>query len=324
MALPYISGIRTLETGMGSMGEIEENRKRLLLGVAAGIVALLIWGAWPVISRYAMQQTLDMWDIMVLRFGISGLILLPLVLRRGTGGLGWPKAVFLAATAGLFYVTLVMTGLLVAPASHAGTVIPATMMTASTIGAWLLLREPLPFSKIFGLLLIVAGIGVLAWKTLSGTGIGDISGYAWFVAGGFTWAAYTIAVKAWNGDALHTTALVSVLSIAVLLPWYIATGRADGLLNAPLDELLFQGIFQGVLVALVALLTFTQSVNLLGASRAAVFAAGVPCMATLLAWPVLGEQPGIGGAVALLLVSSGMLVVLGILRLPRGRKVAEA
>ena len=57
-------------------------------GISFGLATAIIWGTWPVLSRFGVQQNLLAVDVAMLRFLVSGLIMLPLVLRRGHGGLG--------------------------------------------------------------------------------------------------------------------------------------------------------------------------------------------------------------------------------------------
>ncbi|HLF09574.1 MAG TPA: EamA/RhaT family transporter, partial [Gammaproteobacteria bacterium] len=86
--------------------------KSPLTGAAYGTLAALIWGGFPAITKLAMaSDTLTAWDITALRFGVAGLILLPIFLRRGLGTMRWPVALLLACGAGAPYVLLTAGGL---------------------------------------------------------------------------------------------------------------------------------------------------------------------------------------------------------------------
>jgi len=76
------------------------DRKALSVAVFFGFLSALIWGAWPVLSRFGVQKTLSPYDIAALRFMVAGLILLPFVLKKGTGMLGLPKTLLLTSGAG--------------------------------------------------------------------------------------------------------------------------------------------------------------------------------------------------------------------------------
>lgn len=285
--------------------------KALLVGVFSGLLAALIWGAWPVVSRLGLEQTLTAIDITALRFGIAGMILLPWVWRRGTAGLGWPRALVLAGGAGVPYVLVTVQGLSYAPAGHAGVIVPSCMLTFSTLGGWLLLGDRPSPTRLAGLAVILAGVLLIGWSGLTGAGLTRFDSGVWrgdlmFVASGALWASYTVASRAWSADPLQATALVSVISMVIALPATLAFGRS-GLLSAPLSDLILQGLFQGVMAAILALVFYTRAVAILGAARGAVFAALVPAVAVLLAYPVLGEVPGALDLLGVAAVSAGML-----------------
>lgn len=280
-------------------------------GVLYGLVAALIWGAWPVLSRLGVQQSLTAYDVTALRFAVAGLVLLPVVWRRGLAGLGWGRAAALACGAGVPYALVTIGGLGFAPAGHAGVIGPSCMLTVSTLGGWLLLGDRPDRARWTGLALIVCGVALVGWQGLAGGEEGAWIGDLMFAAGGTLWAIYTIASRAWKVDPIHATALVAVLSMLGYLPAYLLFGD-PGILEAPLVEIVFQGVFQGLFAAILALLCFTRAVAMLGAARGAVFAALVPAVAVLLAFPVLGEAPGILELAGVAVVTIGMICALGL------------
>jgi len=285
----------------------------LSTGIFYGILAALIWGGWPVVSRLGVQQTLAFTDITALRFAVAGLLLLPLVWRGGVGAVGWPRALLLAAGAGAPYVLCAVGGLTFAPAGHAGVIIPSCMLAFSTLGSWLFLGDRPGRDRLAGLGLIMAGVLLIGWQGLAQGAAGAWIGDLLFVAAGFLWASYTVASRAWSVDPLHGTALVSVLSFLLYLPTYLALGEPR-LFVAPLSEVAFQAAFQGLFAAILALLFYSRSVALLGAARGAVFAALVPGVAIVLAYPVLGERPTWLELSGLAIVSLGMVYALGLRR----------
>jgi len=284
----------------------------LSAGMAYGLAAALIWGAWPVVSRLGVQQTLGVAEITALRFLVAGLILLPIAVRRGLQGVGWGRSLVLACGGGMLYVLAAVGGLSFAPASHAGVITPSTMLVVSTVGGWLWLGERPDVARISGIAVIMVGVTLIGWQSLTADGGGDLwIGHLLFVAAGALWASYTLGTRAWAVEPVHATAIVSVLSMAVAVPAYLVAG-SGAIWRAPVSEILFQGIFQGVLAAILALFCYTRAVALLGAGRGAVFASLVPGIALLLAYPVLDEALGpreIAGVVA---VTFGMVWALGL------------
>lgn len=288
----------------------------LSAGILCGTLAALIWGAWPVVSRLGVQQSLTPHDITALRFGVAGLLLLPLVWRRGLGGVAWPGALLLAAGAGVPYVLVTVGGLALAPAGHAGVIVPSCMLSFSALGAWVFLGDRPDKARLAGLGVILAGVLMIGWQGLMAGGPGAWRGDLMFVAGGLLWALYTVASRYWSVDPLHATALVSVLSMVFYLPLYLLFGEPR-IFTAPLEETLFQGLFQGLFAAVLALLLYTRAVALLGAGRGAIFAALVPGTAVLLAYPALGEVPSGLELLGVAAVTAGMVAALGLHRLRR-------
>jgi len=278
-------------------------------GMAYGLLAALIWGTWPVVSRLGVAQTLTPYDITALRFAVAGLVLLPVVWRLGAGRLGWPKALVLAAGAGVPYVLVSVGGLTFAPAGHAGVITPSCMLLFSTLGGWWLLGDRPAGRRLGGLAMVIAGVALIGGAGVSGYRDGVWIGDLMFVAGGFLWATYTVASRAWSVDPVHATALVSVLSMILYLPVYLVIGT-PGIFTAPLTEVFFQGVFQGLFAAVLALLAYTRAVALLGAARGALFAALVPVVAVITALPVLGELPSAVEWLGVVAVAGGMLWAL--------------
>ena len=296
---------------MSSPAETEHDS--LSAGLLYGSLAALIWGAWPVVSRFGVQQSLTPYDITALRFGVTGLLLLPLVWRRGLGGVGWTGALVLAAGAGVPYVLVTVGGLALAPAGHAGVIVPSCMLTFSALGSWLFLGDRPGRTRLTGLAVIIAGVLLIGWEGLAGSGAAVWAGDLMFVAGGLFWAIYTVGSRYWSVEPLQATALVSVLSMVLYLPVYIAFSEPQ-IFIAPLSETLFQGLFQGLFAAVLALLLYTRAVALLGAGRGAVFAALVPGFAVLMAYPALGEVPSWRELLGVAVVSAGMIAALGLHR----------
>jgi drug/metabolite transporter (DMT)-like permease len=250
-------------------------------------------------------------DVTALRFGVGGLLLLPLFLRRGLNGLRLAPALLLACGAGAPYVLLTAGGLAFAPAGHMGVITPSCMLLCSTLGSWLILKDPLNFGRALGVLTIFCGLLAMEWDGLANRGANAWLGDAMFLLAGVFWASYTVGARLWRVDPLPTTAVVAVLSLVGYLPPYFWLAGLK-LAAAPWREILLQSVFQGVLSAFVALLFYTRAVAILGAARGAVFAALVPSLSLLIAAPLLHEIPTRLQLVGVVLVTAGMVFALGL------------
>ena len=165
---------------------------------------------------------------------------------------------------------------------------------------------------LFGIAVILCGVLLIGGENLLSTQPEQWKGQLMFAGGGLLWAGYTVAARAWGADPLQATALVSVISLVIYLPFYLIFGEMR-LLSAAQAEVAGQAVFQGLFAAVLALLCYSRAVAILGAGRGAVFATLVPAIALLLAWPLLGEVPGRTDLAGAALVTAGMITALGLL-----------
>src|SRR5689334_3189650 len=62
-----------------------------LPGVLWGLAAVLIWAGWWVLTRFSVTGSLRATDLAALRFGLAGLVMLPVFLRHRTAIAHVPK-----------------------------------------------------------------------------------------------------------------------------------------------------------------------------------------------------------------------------------------
>lgn len=283
-----------------------------LKGAGCGLAAVTIWASWSALTRLAVTTYLDAWDIVALRFGLAGLLLAPVVLRRGLAldRLGWPGLAMLVAGGGAPYALVAAAGLRFAPARDQGALNPGVMPLFVAVLAALLLREKLSPTRRLGLGLIVAGAAVIVGWHVLGAADARLLGHVLFLAAALLWAVFTVILRRAELDALHATALVSVGSSLTYLPAYIAL-RGFALAAAPVADVAMQAIFQGLVVTIVSLLLYGRAVAILGASGAAAFGALVPALSALFAIPLLAEWPSASDSTGIALVSAGVYLSSG-------------
>lgn len=284
------------------------------IGVLSGLAAAVIWGGWPVLSKLALTENMHWADVTALRFFIAGLILLPFIVTSGVGMrklflLGIP----LAIGAGAPYVLLSTYGLTYAPAGHFGIITPSTMLIFTSIGSALWLKEHISLQSCYGLLVIVIGILIVGSSSLQSISLSTLYGDLMFVGCGLLWSGYTLLSKYWGLKPLLATAMVSVVSMLLYIPGYLAVhGLPDTSIS--MQSWITQGIFQGVLSAIVALFLYSKAVEILGSSNGALFAALVPSCAVLLSVPVLNESIEWQEAVGVSVVTLGMLLAFQVIK----------
>jgi drug/metabolite transporter (DMT)-like permease len=281
-----------------------------LKGVIFGFAAASIWAGWSVITRLAVTTRLDAWDIAALRFGVAGLLLAPVLLRRGLARdrLGWLGLAAIIAGLGAPYVLAAAGGLYFAPASDQGALNPGCMpLFVALIGA-IVLGERFSSARKLGLSLIMAGALIIvvghAWST--SRALGD----ALFLVASFLSAGFTVVMLQAKLDPLHAAALVATGSLVIYLPLYLVF-FGPRLAQLPLADFTVQALFQGVVVTIVALLLYGRAVALLGASGGSAFGALVPALSALFAIPLLGEWPNEKDWLGIVLITAGVYLASG-------------
>jgi drug/metabolite transporter (DMT)-like permease len=267
------------------------SKPQFIRGAFYGASAVCIWAGWMITTRFGVTTNLSAWDIAALRFATAGLLLLPVLLRRGFAfeKLGWLGLLAVTVGGGVIMVLCIAVGTFFAPAAHGGALFPGVAPLFAALLATALLKEPFPRTKQIGLGLILVGLvaivgaGVL---TISGHTIGHIL----FLCAAFIWACYTVAVRYAQIDGLHAAAIAVVTSAVLYLPIYLLF-LEDGILDVPVRDLAFQAFYQGILQAILSFVLYGHAVRILGASNGAAFGALSPVLVALFAIPLLGEVP---------------------------------
>lgn len=296
----------------------------ILKGFACVLFSILIWSGWMVASRYGVTGTLTAYDITALRFGVAGLLLVPVAIKRGlsVGPWGLKGGFVLAILIGAPYTNIAIAGMQFAPVSHASTVINGSLLILTTIVGIRYLKEPTSISHLLGVGFSLAGIICMLVAT------GDKApspsqwiGHIFFIISGLMWGGSVLLVRAWRADPLQVATSVCVISMLFYMPLYLLFAHPHmGLYNW--HEVAFQGIYQGVINSIAAFITFNMSIHLLGASRVGAMTPLVPVLSTLLAIPILHEFPSLLEWSGVAAVSFGVFLASGALSWrPRKRVV---
>jgi drug/metabolite transporter (DMT)-like permease len=280
-------------------------------GAAYGLAAVCIWSGWIVVARLGLRTSLTPWDIAALRFGVAGLLMLPLVAAKGIAfdRLGWSGlgSIVLGGAAPVF---LANTGLLFAPAAHAGALFPGVMPLMVALLAWVVLGEELTLAKKLGFALILSGVVTITLASGGELGSAQNLGHALFLCAGLAWAFYTVALRHARLDGLHAAAISAVGSMLIYLPIYCAL-PGTAIARAPWPDIALQAVVQGIFTAIISLMLYGRAVSILGASSGAAFAALCPAMTAVMAIPILGEWPQNLDWAAIVLISAGVYIVSG-------------
>lgn len=286
--------------------------KHHLRGFAMVAFSILVWSGWVVVSRYGVQSTLTAYDITAIRFTVAGILMLPVMLRKGfsVGPWGVWSALLLSVLIGACYTNVVVAGMKFAPVSHASTVNAGTFLTIITVVGIHGLREHVSKLRLIGVMLSLTGIGVMLFARDAGAGDKQWLGHLCFIAGGAMWSSYVLLTRAWRADAIHAAAAVCVFSMLTYMPLYLLfADHHIGLYNW--HDVALQFVYQGILTGVVALISFNHAVHILGAARAGAFVPLIPAISTLLAVPTLHEVPSLVEILGIATVSIGVFLASG-------------
>ncbi|MBU8539546.1 DMT family transporter [Falsiroseomonas tokyonensis] len=282
------------------------------IGFACAFAVLFVWTGFLLSSRLSASQALTPWDVAALRYAGAFLAGLPLVALLGLPRLPPLRLLAILAAASFGFPIFAYHGFTLAPAAHGGVMLPGTLPFLTAALGVAFLGEAWTRRRIASLLVVAAGIGLLASDTL-GAHPGAWRGDLLFFAGSCCWAVYTLLIRLWGIGAMQATLSIALWSAPIYLPvwWFLlpsSIGQASG------GAVLYQLGYQGLGATILAGLLFTRAVTALGAPTTTTITALVPGMAALAAWPLLGEPLGWAGFLGVALVSAGMILLVG--RLP--------
>ena len=289
----------------------ERNAAAYAYGALAGLAAVSIWAGNIVISSFGLRSSLTAWDITAIRFAVAGVLLAPLLARRGLAldRLGW-LGVAALVMGGLPNVLLANTGLQFAPAAHAGALFAGVMPLLTAILAVVVLKEASTLKTHVGFALIASGVVLIAWGSGVTFGTSQTIGHILFLGSALSFACFTIALRQAGLDGLHAAAISAVGSMLLYLPVYMLMAGWS-IFEAPLPGIGLQALVQGLLTAVISYIAYGRAVTILGAASGAAFAATCPALTALMAIPILGEWPTCIEWTAILSISVGVYVVSG-------------
>ena len=292
-----------------------DDTSRLAKGIAVGLLAASIGALYTVFARWGIAHGLQSPDLTVLRFGVAGVLMLPVLALawqrdRSQFTARWRVWLLVALLAGTPFGLLMFGALQFAPPSHAA-VFPFTAMSVMgmVLGA-VVLRERLTARRVLGIAIVLCGLVLLSGLEASSLTLQAAVGDAMFLAAGTLWAGFGIVLRKHRLDPLLATAVISFSALLTYVPAYFFITGGAGLMRAVPAVLWTEVLVQGVIAGAGTLYAYAKMVSLLGPSRAAVFPALAPGLAALMAWPVLGHVPAALETTGLLVAMAGLIVAV--------------
>lgn len=280
-----------------------------LTGLGAAALTVLIWAAYPVVTRLGLFQSATPQDLVFLRFGLGALIFAPFLLLRfrEVPGPAWRKGISLALCQGVGMAVLVIYGLKLAPASHAAALVPGVSPAWIAVLGFLLYGKRPSARQVFAAGVTVIGVTLLLSTATTRWSASVLLGDAMFLAASALGAYYVLQVRRIGVGAFLAAAIVVVYSAVLIVPWYLVVspqvfGAMGGL------EILWQAAWQGVLIGLVSLVAMNHAVSKLGAERSCAMFAFVPVLTAFLAGVFLVELPSLREASGILAILAGVAI----------------
>lgn len=298
------------------------------LGIGAAVITVVVWTAFIVIARASAGRSMAPLDIAFARFCGASLVLLPwgawLVMRArktdpaqgslfGLSPLPLRITMLAGAFGGLGYALLAYTGFFYAPATHAAVLLPGSLPLWTALLAAVVLHDRITPLRALGLALIVAGDLLVGGASLLHALEGGViwKGDLLFMCAAVCWACYSVVVRRYALDAVRATIAISVFAFVAYVPAYalLAFAGAVGsrLHSAPVGEILFHMLFQGVGSVVISGITFTRMIQYFGPVRTTMITALVPGLSALGAVFFLDEPLHWNLIAGLLLVTAGIL-----------------
>ena len=281
---------------------------QVLEGALWGTGAAAIWSGWWAMTRLGVTSELAGTDLAALRFGVAGLVLLPVLLRRRARVMAVSPTLLaiMAVGAGAPYALVAGIGLKLASAGNGGALTLGLLPMFTTVLAAVTLGERIGRNRALGLAVIVLGAFAIAGHGMAGGGAS--SGHLFFALGAMMWAGFSVAMRRSGLDAMTATAVVCVASAAWYLPIYLTFLSPETIFAAPAGLVLVQVVYQGCFSAFGALYCYGRAIRCLGPTQAALFATLVPILSTAMGAGLLGERPSPLELAGVALLSAGAVV----------------
>lgn len=294
-------------------------------GYGAAAVAVLIWASYPVATRAGVTGSFAPQELVTLRFGVGALLFVPYLLLhwRDIRPVAWLRGVPLTLFQGAGMGALVICGLQLAPANHAAALGPgASPAWVALLGFLVFARRP-STRVIIGAVLCAIGVLALAYWSAAERSAAVLLGDAMFLAASALGALYVLQLRNWGIGAIQGAAIVSLYSAFIVVPWQLWSAP-QGLQQVAAAELVWQIVWQGVLIGCVALIALNHAIFRLGAERSSALVALVPVLSAILALVFLGEVPSTAEIAAFAAISAGVSIGASSARLalkPAGQRL---
>lgn len=280
-------------------------------GYLAAAAVVICWSGFNIVSRLAGKSALTPYDLAALRFGVAGLLLLPVSVRvcLRADWVQFSRFLAVSCCGGLGYALLAYTGFSLAPAAHAAVLVNGGIPVATALIAWLALRQKPDRRGLMALLVALCGIVLIGVQSLTFTAanphqwFGDLA----FVLAAVAWACTGLMMRHWRLPPLETAAMTASLAALLYLPVY-GLFLPKHLLLVGEGLIILQAVYQGIVAAILAGVFYNYANQTIGPQQASLMLTLVPGITAVAAVSLLNEPLTPLILVGVVLVSAGALM----------------
>jgi drug/metabolite transporter (DMT)-like permease len=286
------------------------DRKGVALGYFAALTVVLITSAYPALTRLSVTTTLTPADILLFRLGVSGLVFVPYLVRHAPEirKSDWLSALPLSFLHGWGMAGCVVFGLQFAPASHAAALGPGAIAAWIALIGFIVYRIEIDSKRLAGIAIIVIGVALILVGSYRGHSLASaMIGDTMFLMASALGATYLVYIQRRRLDPVLAAALVCVASAMIVIPWHYLFATS-AIASAPIKELAWQIVFQGVVFGCGVLFAINYAVLVVGSQAVGVLSALVPVVGALCAMFIAGDRISGFEWIAIASISSGVAV----------------
>tara|TARA_Y200000002_G_scaffold247177_1_gene204532 strand:- start:5029 stop:5916 length:888 start_codon:yes stop_codon:yes gene_type:complete len=288
---------------------LSKKQNNILKGSFAACLVIFIWSTWLVISRVGAQSALTIFDLAALRYGVSALVTLPVVIYfKPWRTFSLIRMLTIAGFLGPLYIFCVFGGFIFAPVAHGGVFLNGSLPVLTLFIGVVFFSQSVSITQGLGLILIILA-SLLSIKDVSEsvtatTWKGDIL----FFASAIFFSGYLILAREWSLSMMEVVFCGSTINCLIYLPiWFFFLPK--GTFDFSSVDFLTQAFYQGIMPNVIGLLLVAHAAKNIGSAATAAFLAGVPPLSTILGLFFLDESLGLLGWVSVFVIVPGIILV---------------
>ncbi len=293
----------------------KSSQNKILTGILLAVLATIIWSGNFIIARGVINNIPPV-TLAFYRWLLATIILLPFVWNTFNNDVGVLKRKFpyflLAAVSGVsLFNTFVYIAGHYSDAINMALIGTTSSPIISVILARIFLKEKIPFTRVIGMVICIAGILLLLSRGHLETllSLSFSKGDWWMLAAAFSFAVYNVSAKKKPGEMSSKNFLFIIFLVGtlVLFPfylWELNTKGGFGINVSNFSAILYLGLGASV----ICFLLWNKSIAILGAGRASLFGNLIPVFSTIEAVIILNEKINWVHIASFVLVISGLLI----------------